>query len=339
MEAVEHGHVLCFGEMLLRLTAPAGTPLALAAAMSVDVGGAEANVAASLAQLGHQVRMVSSLPDGPLGDMAAMALRRHGVDTDAMIRGAGRMGLYFLEPGAGPRPSRIVYDRAGSLFASTANSFDWPALLRGASWLHLSGITAALGDHGAAGVEAAVEAARAARVPVSFDCNYRPSLWKGREAEAPKLLSALIAHADVMIGSYRDMGLLTGREVSPDANAGRAPAAAAFDVFPQLQAFVSTHRSIGPDGEHCLSARLDRRSSSAEAAPVTIAGTVDRIGSGDAFVAAVIDGLLIGRPDEESLKRGLAAAALKHTMAGDQWIGNADDLDSFEALQGQDVQR
>lgn len=339
MEAVQRGAVLCFGEMLLRLTSPAGTPLSLAPGLSIDVGGAEANVAGSLAQLGHDVRMVTALPDSALGDLAAFALRRHGVDLGNVLRAPGRMGLYFLEPGAGPRPSRIVYDRAGSLFADRAGSFDWPRLLDGAAWLHMSGITAALGPEGAAGVQSALDAARAAGVPASFDCNYRPSLWAGREAEAPQLLSAMIAKADVVFGSHRDVALLTGAEVSPDADGGRGPAAAAFQAFPDLKAFVSTRRTIAADGAHHLSARLDRPVSSAEAEPVIIAGTLDRIGSGDAFVAGVIDGLITGRPDEECLKRGLAAAALKHTMGGDQWIGRSEDLDSFQELQGQDVQR
>lgn len=331
--------VLCFGEMLLRLTSSAGTPLSLASQLSVDVGGAEANVAASLAQLGHHVRMITALPDNALGDLAATALRRHGVDLGSTLRGPGRMGLYFLEPGAGPRPSKIVYDRAGSLFADRAGSFDWPELLAGVAWLHLSGITAALGREGAAGVQSALDAARSSGVPASFDCNYRPSLWAGRETEAPKLLSAMIAKADVVFGSHRDVALLTGAEVSLEADGGRGPAAAAFRAFPSLKAFVSTRRTIAADGAHHLSARLDRPGSSADAEPVVIAGTLDRIGSGDAFVAGVIDGLISGRSDRESLKRGLAAAALKHTMSGDQWIGRPEDLDSFEALQGQDVQR
>lgn len=329
------GRLLCFGDVLLRLTAPAGHLLSDAAALGVHVGGSEANVAAALAQLGHRAAMVTALPEGPLGALAERALRRHGVDLSEVSRAQGRLGLYFLEPGAGPRPSRIVYDREGSLFSQSAGAFDWPRLLTGAAWLHASGITAALGESGAAGLQAAAEAARAHGVNFSLDCNYRPSLWIGREAEAPRILAAVASQADLIFGSRRDIALLTGADA---AGAGEA-AQAAFQAFPSLHAFISTDRRIEANGAHLLSARLDLRDRSVEAEAVQIDGSLDRIGSGDAFVAAVIDGIVSGLDPERLLARGLAAAAIKQTIAGDQWIGCAADLDDFEQLRGSDVRR
>jgi 2-dehydro-3-deoxygluconokinase len=332
------GAILCFGEMLLRLGGRPGSLLSEAQDLAVHVAGAEANVAVALAQLGHPVEMVTMLPQGPLGDLAERSLRRHGVGVGAIRRGDGRIGLYFLEPGAGRRPSRIVYDRAGSLFSSGADAFEWAALVAGAGWLHMSGITAALGDTGAAAVAAAATAARAAGVTVSFDCNYRPSLWQGREEQAPALLAGIVAQADVLFGSARDIQLLTGRPVA-DAPDPRTTADVAFAAFPTLRAFFSTLRLIEDDGGQALSARLDLPDGGVEAEAVRSSGIVDRIGSGDAFVAGAIDGMARGLSGEQIVARGLAAASLKLTIAGDQWLGSSRDLDEFEQFRGSDVRR
>lgn len=341
MKLVEPGDapILCFGEMLLRLSASGGVPLSQARRFEAEIGGAEANVAAALAQLGHQVRMATVLPDSPLGDQAISALRRHGVDTSNVIRGPGRIGLYFLEPGSGPRPSRIVYDRDQSLFTTRAGEFDWMSLTRGIGWLHLSGISVALGEAAAGAVQTAVSAARANGAIVSFDCNYRPSLWQGREAQAPGILMPIMREADIIFGNHRDIALLTGRELG-GASEGerRAAAELAFETFPSLRGLISTMRSI--EGRaHELAARIDTAEQGQEVTAVRIDSTVDRIGSGDAFVAGVIDGVRRGLDPARMLERGLAAAALKHSIAGDQWIGRSSDLDDFHRLGGSDVQR
>ncbi|HBK47353.1 MAG TPA: 2-keto-3-deoxygluconate kinase, partial [Xanthomonadaceae bacterium] len=139
-------HVVCFGELLLRLGAPDRQLLLQSPQLEVHVGGAEANVGVSLAHFGHAVSMVSRVADNPLGAHAAGELRRHGVDTGQVQAGDGRMGLYFLSTGAIHRPSEVVYDRADSAFAlAPPQAYDWPRLLEGAQWLHLSGVSPALG--------------------------------------------------------------------------------------------------------------------------------------------------------------------------------------------------
>jgi len=153
--------VLCFGEILLRLSSPNKELLLQSAHFDAHVGGAEANVAVSLSRFGHTTAVVSTLPESPLGRACAGELRRHGVQTDALRFCDGRMGLYFLTHGAGHRPAEVLYDRAGSAFAAAAaDAYDWSALLAGCSWLHVSGITPAVSD--AAG-EAAMRAMTAAR--------------------------------------------------------------------------------------------------------------------------------------------------------------------------------
>ena len=167
--------VVCFGELLLRLGAPGNQLLLQSPTLDVHAGGAEANVGVSLAHFGHDVAMISVVADNPLGAAVAGELRRHGVDTSRVRRSDGRMGLYFLTTGAGHRPSEVVYDRADSAFASArADSYDWPALLQGAQWLHLSGVSPALGMEAAQATLAAARAANERGIKVSFDGNFRP---------------------------------------------------------------------------------------------------------------------------------------------------------------------
>ncbi|WP_237711891.1 PfkB family carbohydrate kinase, partial [Rhodanobacter sp. 115] len=151
------GRVVCFGELLMRLSPP-GRELPLQSPrFDVHFGGAEANVAASLAILGHASAVISALPDHPIGHACAGELRRHGVDTSGLRHAEGRLGLYYLAPGAMHRPAEVVYDRADSVFARTpVEAWDWPRLLAGAQWLHLSGINLALGEATAQPAPAAV---------------------------------------------------------------------------------------------------------------------------------------------------------------------------------------
>jgi len=169
---IQAAGIACFGEILLRLAAPHSELLLQARRFVGHIGGAEANVAVALSQWGHSATVVSVLPDNSLGHGAAGELRRHGVRTDAVQFRPGRMGLYFLAVGAGQRPSEVLYDREGSAFAlAPPELIDWSAVLSHVSWLHISGITPAVGPQAA---EAALRAARAARsmgVAVSFDCN------------------------------------------------------------------------------------------------------------------------------------------------------------------------
>eukprot|EP01041_Mallomonas_annulata_P016675 gene16675-34701_t len=152
--------------------------------LNLHVGGAEANVAIGLANLGHDCRMVSVVPDNALGRGALSAVRGQGVDCSGVAKAKGRMGLYFLAVGAGLRASEIVYDRAGSSFAQALKGdFDWDRYLAGAGMLHLSGITPALGP---ASSGAALDAARAAKrlgIPISFDGNYRAMLWEAWDSD------------------------------------------------------------------------------------------------------------------------------------------------------------
>jgi 2-dehydro-3-deoxygluconokinase len=316
------GPVVCFGELLLRLSAPRGEALLQSARLDAHFGGAEGNVAVALARLGQPSAMVSTVPDDALGDAALESLRRAGVDVSCVRRAPGRLGLYFLTPAAG---GSVIYDRAASAFAAS-REYDWETVLAGASWLHLSGIVPALGPEMAEVGRAAIAAARAADVRVSFDSNFRASLWDRWCPDPGAVLADFFAGADLLFGNHRDLSLVLG-ETFP-AN-DPAAARAAFDRFPRLAAVASTAREIVGSDHHRLAARIDTRDDGFATPTTDVTDIVDRIGTGDAFAAGVL--ARIDRGPAAAAAAGLALAVLKHGIAGDQGMATPRDLAAFEA--------
>jgi 2-dehydro-3-deoxygluconokinase len=313
--------VLCFGELLLRLGAPGQQMLLQTPALDIHVGGAEANVGVALACFGHEVAMASVVADNPLGAAAVGELRRHGLDIHRVRRSAGRMGLYFMTAGAGLRPGEVVYDRAESAFAmASADSYDWPTLLQGVQWLHLSGISPALGPQAALAALAAARAACGAGIKVSFDGNFRPRLWERWGGDAQAILRELFACAHIVFADHRDIAVVLGGEfVQRDAQSRvDAAAAVAFKAFPRLQYMACTQRTAHNASRHSLGAMLLGRDGTRALAPVReLDGIVDRIGAGDAFAAGVLHGLMEGFDREATIRFGLAAGCLKHSIPGD----------------------
>lgn len=321
--------VVCFGEILLRLSAPGNGLLLAEPRLEVQVGGAEANVAAALAAFGHRPAMAGTLPDNALGQAARGELRRRGIDTGGLSAAAGRMGLYFYTCGAGHRPSEVLYDRADSAFARTPpEAYDWPALLRGARLLHLSGITPALGHDCARAALDAARAARAAGAQVSFDGNFRARLWAAWDGDPRAILHGLFAQADIAFADHRDIALVLDARFEQEDPQARfaAAAAAAFAAFPQLQRVACTQRLATRVDHHHLGALMATRDGGLHAcAPVELGGIVDRIGAGDAFAAGVLHGVLTGMADADSLAFGLASGVLKHYLPGDALVGVGTD--------------
>ena len=310
--------IVCFGEVLWRLSASPGEVLLQSPGLHACIGGAEANVAVSLARFGHEVAMVSTLPDNALGLAARDGLRAHGIDTRAVQVQPGRMGLYFLTPGAVLRPSDIIYDRAGSAFAQADPAlYDWPALLAGAAWLHVSGVSPAVSEQAAQAVLAAMRAARKLGVRVAYDGNYRASLWAQRGSSGADVLLELMDQVDLAFIDQRDIALLLDQpELARDSR--RADAlAAAFAAFPRLGRIAATVRTQHSVDQHDLSATLNTRDAASATETYCLRGIVDRIGTGDAIAAGVLHGLQRGWNDADALEFGVAAASLKHSIAGD----------------------
>jgi 2-dehydro-3-deoxygluconokinase len=338
--ALMAGRFVAFGEVMWRLSPPGRELLLQSAKLESWVAGAEANVATALAKLGHDSALVTALPDGPLGEAALVHLRGHGVDTRGIMRGAGRMGLYFVTSGAGLRATEVIYDRAGALFAETpAEAWDWDTLLDGADRLHLSGITPALGPKGTAAALAAARAATARGVPISFDGNYRAKLWEAWDGRPRETLTELVAQADILFGNHRDVALLLGKPFSGEgADRRREAAEAAFAAFPNLTHIASTARHVEDADRHRLAARVDTPERGHQTPELLVAGIVDRVGTGDAFAAGVLHGLRLGEPPEDAAETGLALAALKHSLPGDATLFSRQDLDAFRTG-GMDVRR
>mgnify|MGYP003577156447 CR=1 FL=1 len=311
--------IACFGEVVMRVSVPHGELPLQSARFDAHVGGAEANVAVALSALGHQTAMISAVPEGPIGDGVMGELRRHGVDVAPVLRPAGRMGLYYYLPGGPMRPAEVVYDRAGSVFAEAGpGDWNWDRLRGGVGWLHVSGVTPALGPGSAEAVLEAVVRARAAGIGVSFDGNWRGRLWDRWQSDPAAILKPIVAHATVLFGNHRDAALLLGREFSGEGdNRRREAALALLDHFPSLEYVASTARDIvGPDA-HRLTARIDTRDEGGASDPTVVAPVIDRVGTGDAFAAGVLDGLWMGKGLADAARHGLGCSALKHGICGD----------------------
>ncbi len=330
------GAVVTFGEIMLRLSPPHGERLRQATVLDARFGGAEANVAASLAQFGRPARFVSALPQSDLGEAALDRLRALGVDTSHVLRRGKRMGIYFLEHGAAQRPSRVLYDRAGSALAEIgAGDIDWTEVFRGARWFHWSGITPALSPGCAAALLEALCAAKAAGVTVSADINYRSRLWTREQAQA--VMAPLMEHVDLAVGNEADAADVFGiRAAGSDAEAGRLDAAGYRDVARRLaerfgleRVAITLRESLSAsdnDWSACLLHGKDFHLSRKHRVHV-----VDRVGTGDACCAGLIHALLDGKDDAAALEFAVAAACLKHTVEGDF---NSTSLAEVEALAG-----
>lgn len=335
------GHVVCFGELLMRLATAPGHLLADALNVHIAIGGAEANVGVALTAMGHDASIVSRVPANALGDKARGSLAGAGLDVRHLTQAPGsRMGLYFLEVGASLRPSAIVYDRAGSAFATARpEDFEFAAALDGAALLHVSGITPALGPNGVQLARAAIRAASVAGVPVSFDCNFRESLWNAWECNPREILLELLAEATIVFGNHRDMTLLLGRPFSGEDETRRREAAeAAFAYFPKLVLMASTTRTAVTQTHHRIAARVDLRDDHHQTATLDVPEIVDRIGSGDAFAAGVLTGWLEQAGARRMAELGLAMNVLKHSVHGDWLRLPRSEIDAFTGRSG-DVRR
>jgi 2-dehydro-3-deoxygluconokinase len=319
------GHrVVTLGEIMLRLKSPGHERLLQAPALEATFGGAESNVAVSLVQFGVHAAFVTALPANAIGDAAVGELRRFGVDTSLIRRSGERVGIYFLETGAAQRPSKVVYDRAGSSMAVAApGDFDWRAIFTGAAWFHISGITPAVSASAADLALESVRAARAAGVTVSCDYNYRANLWKyGRKA--PDVMRELVGLVQVGIANEEDCQKSLGIASDADTHSGtldteayRTLAERVLGAFPNLEKQVITLRESRSADHNGWAACLHNRREFLVSRRYDITDIVDRVGSGDAFAAGLIYGLLELRDDRKALEFAVAAGCLKHSVPGD----------------------
>jgi len=327
-------NVATFGEIMLRLSPPGKELLFQSGRLEASFGGAEANVAVSLAVLGHRSRWISIVPANPVGDAALRELRRHGVDVGAVVRCGRRLGVYFAEPGANERPSKVLYDREGSAVALAGpGEIDWPSAFEGMDRLHVTGITPALSASAADLTLEAVRTARAREMAVSLDLNHRAQLWRyGRPA--PEVMREIAAFADLIVANEEDCQKALGLGPAFDAAAGGKLAVEDYErlsaevmaSFPRLERVAITLRESHSAEWNRWSAVLRTRAAFIAGPAYEIRAIVDRIGAGDAFAAGLIHGLESFPSDDEALAFAVAAAALKHSIPGDWNLAAEADI-------------
>lgn len=309
-------NVVTFGEIMLRLSPPGHLRFSQANSFDVNFGGGEANVAAALAMLGHNASFVTKLPDNAVAHSAVAQLRAVGVDTRHIVSGGERIGIYFLENGAASRPSGVIYDRKGSAFAEAdVSDFDFDEIMCDADLFHISGITPAISACGAQLAETALKTAKEKGITISFDINYRSKLWSVENAA--RILPNLLKYADICFANSWDAANLLDTDVPENAPFEEGARAMAEKYgFRFVAASKRVHHSASANDYSAMlySHAEDKVYSSSK---YTADPIIDRVGTGDAFSAGILCGLLDGKDCRNTVEFGAASAVLKHTVIGD----------------------
>ncbi len=314
--------VVTLGEIMLRLSTPDYKRFVQAESLDVTYGGGEANVAAALCNYGLNGTFVTKVPDNPIGQSAINHLRRYGVDTQFIVKGGDRLGIYFLETGASMRASQVIYDRAGaSISEAKASDFNFDTILEGAAWFHTTGITPALSNSAIELTEVALKAARAKGITTSIDLNYRKKLWTKEKAR--EVMTRLCQYVDVCIGNEEDADTTLGfKAAHSDVTKGELNLDGYKDVFKQMKAkfgfkfIASSLRESHSASDNGWSALVYDGSEFYHTKQYQVR-IIDRVGSGDSFASGLIFGLITGMSMKDAAEFGVAASALKHTIPGD----------------------
>lgn len=331
--------VVTFGELMLRLAPQGYLRFAQADCYQATFGGAEANVAVSLANYGMDAAFVSKLPKHEIGQAAVNSLRKFGVDTSFVVRGGERVGIYYCEKGASQRPSKVIYDRADSAIAKAKNSeFKWKKIFKGADWFHFTGITPALSKNTAALTLKAVKIAKELGLTVSCDLNFRKKLWSN--AQAQKTMSELCKYVDYCIANEEDAKDVFGITAeNTDVTQGKLNKQGYVSVAKQLtekfgfKGVAITLRESISANDNNWSAMLYTNNEAYFSKNYALR-IVDRVGGGDSFGGGLIFALENGYEPQRAIDFAVAASALKHTVEGDY---NMVSLAEVENLAGGDA--
>jgi len=325
---------------MLRLATPGYSRFSQARSFDASFGGGEANVAVSLANYGEAVAFVTRLPDNDLGDACLRELEGHRVDTRQIIRGGSRMGVYFLESGSAQRPSKVIYDRTGSSFATQETGmFNWEGIFEGADWFHWTGITPAVSQGAADTCREAIQVAREMGITISCDLNYRSKLWKWGKSAA-EVMSDLVALCDLAIGNEEDAEKVFGiKSPGVDVSAGkvksehyRVVCEELVKKFPSLKTVAITLRGSLSASHNTWSGVLWHENKFLSAPVYDILPIVDRVGTGDAFAAGLIHGLRKYKNNSQmALDFAAAASCLKHGIPGDFNAVSAQEVEALVA--------
>jgi 2-dehydro-3-deoxygluconokinase len=330
---------ITFGELMLRLAPEGHLRFAQTDRYGVSYGGGEANVAVSLANFGMNVAFISKMPENDIGRAGANSLRKYGVDTSLMAWGGERVGIYFLEKGASQRPSKVIYDRAGSAIAKASLAdFDWDKIFDGADWFHFTGITPALGDNVAEICLEACKSAKKKNITVSCDLNYRNKLWS--KEEAGKVMGALCKYVDICIANEEDAADVFGiKAPGADVTSGKVNHESYKEVAKELterfgfqKTAITLRGSLSADDNRWAAMLYDGKEFNFSRE--YLIHIVDRVGGGDSFGAGLIYAALNNYSSKEAIEFAAAASCLKHSIEGDY---NQVSVEEVKKLVGGDA--
>ena len=332
--------VVTFGEIMLRLAPQEFLRFSQANSFDVVYGGGESNVAVSLANYGIPVDFVTRLPKNDIGECALMEMRKRGVNTQNIIFGGDRLGIYFLETGAVSRGSKVVYDRAHSAISEIEpGMIDWAKVFEGAGWFHWTGITPAISQGAADACLEAVKVARSMGITISTDLNYRAKLWNyGGDREA--IMTELTSYCDIILGNEEDAekhfdikpeGLdITTQGEHVKAEAFLSVCKQMMKKFPKAKKVITTLRGSISASHNTWAGVLYDGTTLFKTREYQITDIVDRVGGGDSFMGGLIYGLLTyPEDDQNALDFAVAASCLKHTIKGDANLVTVDEVNKL----------
>ena len=331
--------VITFGELMLRLAPEGYLRFLQSKKFQATFGGAEANVAVSLANYGIDAHFVTKFPNHEIGQLAINSLREFGVNTSDIVRGGERVGVYYCEKGASQRPSKVIYDRAYSAIAmAKPEDFDWDKILDGADWFHFTGITPALSDDVAEITLNALKECKKRNITISCDLNFRKKLWS--KEKAGKVMGELCNYIDYCIANEEDAKDVFGIEAdNTDIYSGKLDREGYISVAQKLterfnfKGVAITLRESLSANDNNWSAMLytDGKANFSKKYSMHI---VDRVGGGDSFGAGLIYSLCNGYDAQKAIEFAVAASCLKHSIEGDY---NLVSVKEVQTLAGGDA--
>ena len=334
--------VVTFGEIMLRLAPPGFLRFSQTNSFDIIYGGGESNVAVSLANYGVPVRFVTRIPENDIGQSAKMEMRKRGVETEFMIYGGDRLGIYFLETGAVSRGSKVVYDRAHSAMSEIQTGMiDWDKAFDGVEWFHWTGITPAISQSAADACLEAVKIAHKKGITISTDLNYRAKLWKYCDnSQRENIMTELTSYCDIILGNEEDAEMHF--DIKPEGltvqKQGKEVKAEAFlsvckqmmKKFPKAKKVITTLRGSISASHNTWAGVMYDGTTMLKSPQYQITDIVDRVGGGDSFMGALIYGLIeFQNNDQKALNFAVAASCLKHTIKGDANLVTVDEVNKL----------
>jgi 2-dehydro-3-deoxygluconokinase len=334
--------VVTFGEIMLRLSPPGFLRFSQTNSFDIIYGGGESNVAISLANYGVPVRFVTRIPENDIGQSAKMEMRKRGVETEFMIYGGDRLGIYFLETGAVSRGSKVVYDRAHSAMSEIQTGMiDWDEAFDGVEWFHWTGITPAISQSAADACLEAVKIAHKKGITISTDLNYRAKLWKYcNNSQRENIMTELTSYCDIILGNEEDAEMhfdIKPEGITVQTQGEEVKAEAFLSVckqmmkkFPKAKKVITTLRGSISASHNTWAGVMYDGTTMLKSTQYQITDIVDRVGGGDSFMGALIYGLIeFQNDDQKALNFAVAASCLKHTIKGDANLVTVDEVNKL----------